>query len=103
MAVLPGLEVRSWPPGHKMKKDAIAKLRAVLASAEPRTEATGGGVMVTDTVTVPVPRELLERCLRTLSRCEARFRTAEEESESWRCEGELRAVLASAEPRMEAT
>ncbi len=22
-AVLPGLEVRSWPPGHKMKKDAL--------------------------------------------------------------------------------
>ncbi len=33
-AVLPDLEVRSWPPGHKMKDDAIAACERILSVAD---------------------------------------------------------------------
>ncbi len=32
--VLPGLEVRSWPPGFRMKREAVLAARAALANAE---------------------------------------------------------------------
>lgn len=34
VAVLPGLEVHSWPPGHRMKADALELLRAAIAKTE---------------------------------------------------------------------
>lgn len=42
LAVLPGLEVRSWPPGHAMKKDAIEKLKAAIEKATPTAHSPPG-------------------------------------------------------------
>lgn len=33
LAVLPGLEVRSWPPGHELKRQAIESLKAAIEKA----------------------------------------------------------------------
>jgi pyridoxine 5'-phosphate synthase PdxJ len=33
LEVLPGLEVRSWPPGHEMKRKAIQQLQTALGEA----------------------------------------------------------------------
>lgn len=33
VAVLPGLEVRSWPPGHRMKQEALNAARNAIAKA----------------------------------------------------------------------
>lgn len=33
LEVIPGLEVRSWPPGHAMKRDAIGLLTAAINAA----------------------------------------------------------------------
>jgi len=33
LAVLPGLEVRSWPPGHRMQKEAIDAAGAAILKA----------------------------------------------------------------------
>jgi hypothetical protein len=33
LEVLPGLEVRSWPPGHEMKRKAIQRLSAALGGS----------------------------------------------------------------------
>lgn len=41
LAVLPGLEVRSWPPGHEMKKFALAKARAAISKATEHAKAEG--------------------------------------------------------------
>ena len=34
MAVMPGLEVRNWPPGFRLRDDAMAACRQALAKAE---------------------------------------------------------------------
>ncbi len=36
MSFIPGSEIRSWPPGFKLKDDALRLLRAAIALAEKR-------------------------------------------------------------------
>lgn len=37
VAYIPGSEVRSWPPGFELKRQALTKARAVLATVNPTT------------------------------------------------------------------